>query len=124
VLISEKEVKHIKIHQNQNGSFYLDLNEMFQSLEMLVEHYKNNSLRSGNCLTHPCARVRKTINKKKSKMQKVINVITHVISNLYDYILVIFGIFMDKRLLLIYDRIPLLSRLFSMNHLIWFTKLV
>ncbi|KAG1933012.1 protein-tyrosine kinase 6 [Pimephales promelas] len=56
VLISEKEVKHIKIHQNQNGSFYLDLNEMFQSLEMLVEHYKNNSLRSGNCLTHPCAR--------------------------------------------------------------------
>jgi len=57
-------------------------------------------------------------------MQKVIYVITHVISNLYDYILVIFGIFMDKRLLLIYDRIPLLSRLFSMNHLIWFTKLV
>ncbi|XP_077079655.1 protein-tyrosine kinase 6 isoform X2 [Siphateles boraxobius] len=56
VVISDREVKHIKIHQNQNGSFYLDQSEMFQSLETLVEHYKRNSLRSGNRLTHPCAR--------------------------------------------------------------------
>ncbi|KAK2898532.1 hypothetical protein QQF64_032233 [Cirrhinus molitorella] len=56
VVISDKEVQHIKIHQNQNVSFYLYQSEMFNSLEMLVEHYKRNILNSGICLTRPCAR--------------------------------------------------------------------
>ncbi|XP_043102415.1 protein-tyrosine kinase 6 isoform X2 [Puntigrus tetrazona] len=56
VLINNKEVKHIKVHQNQNVSFYLDQSQIFQSLENLVEHYKRNILSCGICLTRPCAR--------------------------------------------------------------------
>ncbi|XP_058640674.1 protein-tyrosine kinase 6 isoform X2 [Onychostoma macrolepis] len=56
VLISDREVKHIKVHQNQNVSFYLDQSQMFQSLENLVEHYKRNIMSCGICLTRPCAR--------------------------------------------------------------------
>ncbi|KAK7145972.1 hypothetical protein R3I93_013636 [Phoxinus phoxinus] len=56
VVISDREVKHIKIHENQNGSFHLDPSEMFESLEMLVEHYRREQLRSGIRLTRPCAR--------------------------------------------------------------------
>uniref|UniRef100_A0A8C2KVD2 Tyrosine-protein kinase n=1 Tax=Cyprinus carpio TaxID=7962 RepID=A0A8C2KVD2_CYPCA len=56
VLINDREVKHIVVHQNQNASFYLDQSQMFQSLENLVEHYKRNILSCGICLTRPCAR--------------------------------------------------------------------
>ncbi|XP_048066141.1 protein-tyrosine kinase 6 isoform X1 [Megalobrama amblycephala] len=56
VVNSDREVKHIKVHQNQNGSFYLEQSQMFQSLENLVEHYRRNSLRSGTRLTRPCTR--------------------------------------------------------------------
>uniref|UniRef100_A0A672P4E7 non-specific protein-tyrosine kinase n=1 Tax=Sinocyclocheilus grahami TaxID=75366 RepID=A0A672P4E7_SINGR len=53
---NDREVKHIKAHQNQNGSFYLEQSRMFQSLEKLLQHYKRNILSCGICLTRPCAR--------------------------------------------------------------------
>ncbi|TRZ02577.1 hypothetical protein DNTS_018280 [Danionella cerebrum] len=56
VLIGDREVKHIKIHQNQTGQFYLEQSVMFPSLEKLLEHYKNYSLNAGLCLTQPCIR--------------------------------------------------------------------
>lgn len=69
VVSSDKEVKHIKVHQNQNGSFYLEQSQMFQSLENLVEHYRRNSLRSGTRLTRPCTRVRERNKKEKENAE-------------------------------------------------------
>lgn len=78
VLISDWEVKHIKVHQNQNVSFYLDQSQMFQSLENLVEHYKRNILSCGICLTRPCARVSERL---IIKVKFDIVYIHHVFSN-------------------------------------------
>lgn len=69
VVNTDKEVKHIKVHQNQNGSFYLEQSQMFQSLENLVEHYRRNSLRSGIRLTRPCTRVRERNKKEKENAE-------------------------------------------------------
>ncbi|XP_682778.7 protein-tyrosine kinase 6 [Danio rerio] len=51
-----REVKHIKIHQNQNESFYLDKSQTFQSLEKLVDYYWKYSLDGDSFLKQPCRR--------------------------------------------------------------------
>ncbi|XP_051950731.1 protein-tyrosine kinase 6 [Xyrauchen texanus] len=55
VVISDTEVKHIKVHED-NERYYLDQSHMFLSLEKLVEHYRRYSLDSAPRLTHPCKR--------------------------------------------------------------------
>ncbi|XP_065103028.1 protein-tyrosine kinase 6 [Paramisgurnus dabryanus] len=54
VLISQREVKHIKIHKDNEGTLYLDQSNVFFNLEELVEHYSRNSLDCGTQLTKPC----------------------------------------------------------------------
>ncbi|XP_036433864.1 protein-tyrosine kinase 6 [Colossoma macropomum] len=55
VRVSEKEVKHYKVCENENG-FYVDHNCTFHELGELVEHYKIHSLSSSVFLTQPCTR--------------------------------------------------------------------
>uniref|UniRef100_A0A673MT08 non-specific protein-tyrosine kinase n=1 Tax=Sinocyclocheilus rhinocerous TaxID=307959 RepID=A0A673MT08_9TELE len=81
VVISDWEVKHIKVHQNQNGSFYLEQSQMFQSLEKLLQHYKRNILSCGICLTRPCARV-KSLNHREFLME------TQILKNSTPYYII------------------------------------
>ncbi|KAL7828372.1 hypothetical protein SRHO_G00320060 [Serrasalmus rhombeus] len=55
VRMSEKEVQHFKVYQNENG-FYVVHNCTFRELGELVEHYKVHSLNSSIILTEPCTR--------------------------------------------------------------------
>ncbi|XP_076859793.1 protein-tyrosine kinase 6 [Brachyhypopomus gauderio] len=57
VLIKDKEVKHLKIHE-EDSAFYLEPHHTFPGLQELVEHYSSDHLPglSSICLTEACAR--------------------------------------------------------------------
>ncbi|XP_056629283.1 protein-tyrosine kinase 6 [Triplophysa dalaica] len=54
VVVSDREVKHIRVHKNDEGNFYLDQSRMFPSVEKLVDHYSKHSVDHAFHLKEPC----------------------------------------------------------------------
>ncbi|XP_030641058.1 protein-tyrosine kinase 6 [Chanos chanos] len=56
VKVSEKEVTHFKVHEDEEGGFFVDQNDTFSSLGELVEFYRTNFMGSNTKLKEPCMR--------------------------------------------------------------------